>query len=328
MELTFKNKEAVLSMAVSPDGKWLAVGKIVDADRNPSLTIWDTNTWECVAEEEAGNVSSIVSLSFNRHSSTLAYLTAEDHIRFFDLKDMYLTREMAWDKPYKVRYGAHEDLLMVTGRDLSILDKDDIEVFNYSDYKGYEHTEGLSPELFRDYYGMSDQLEKVSYGNKPVVAAFLQEDSAVIITGNNEDKFSVYDIKSGKRKEQYPGGIIQAGYMETDKAEKYLLVIGLLPYADLMWELPEMKRVLSENMNEEFPGSSAFRFHPSSRLFAFGGSGGKVFLRSIETGEFLMEKDIHKREVRALGFSADGKMLISGSADGRVVLTDITEYLT
>lgn len=327
MELNFKNKAAVLNMAVSPDGKWLAVGKIVDDERHPSLTIWDTTSWKCVTEEEAGNVSSIISLSFNRHSSSLAYLTAEDHIRFFDMKSMSLTKEMPWNKPHTVHYGTHKDLLMIIGEDLSVLDKDDVEVFNYNKYKAYAHTEGLSPELFRDYYKMPEWMETASYGNLPMCAAFMKEDSEVIITGNNENKFSVFDIKSGKRKLQYPGGVIQAGYMEVDKAEKYLLVIGRLPYADLMWSLPEMKRMLPENMNEDFQGSSAFRFHPSSHLFAFGGSGGKVLLRSIDTGKILMDKGIHEGEVSTLCFSADGNTLISGGDDGKVVLTDITAYL-
>jgi len=328
MELKFKNKESVLSMAVSPDGKWLAVGKIVDKDRNPSLTIWDTDTWQCVAEGEAGRVSSIVSLSFNRHSNTLAYLTAGDSIRFFDMKNMYLQQEMPFDRPHAICYAAHKDLLLVIGRDVCILDKDDVEVFNYDKYMPYKQTKGMPPDLLKDYYKMPDWIETASYGNRPLVAAFIKQDSAVIITGNNENKFSVYDIESGELIEQHPGGILQADYIEIDQSEKYMLVIGRLPYADLMWKLPEMKRLLPENMNEDFPGSSAFRFHPSARFFAFGGSGGKVFIRSIETGEFMMEKGIHHGEVSALQFSADGKLLISGSADGRVVITDISEYLS
>jgi WD40 repeat protein len=273
-------------------------------------------------------VSSILSLSFNRHSDTLAYLTAEDYIRFFDVKEMSLQREFPFNRPHAVRYAAHKDLLLVIGEEVSVLDKDDIEVWNYTRYKAYKHTEGLDPELFKDYYKMPDWIETASYGNLPVAAAFFKDDSSIILTGNNENKFSVYDLKSGKRKEQYPGGVIQAGYLEIDKSEKYLFVIGRLPYADLLWELPEMKRLLPQYLNEDFEGSSSFSFHPSSRFFAIGGIGGKVILRSISTGEFLMEKDLHDDEVKALQFSADGKLLISGGADGKVFITDISEYLT
>ncbi|SDF80909.1 WD40 repeat domain-containing protein [Chitinophaga filiformis] len=328
MELKLKNKESVLSLAISPDGKWLAVGQIVDEDRNPSMTIWDTTTWKCVAEEEGGNVSSITSLSFNRHSNMLAYLISGDYIRFFNVKDMYLQKEFPFEKPRTVLYATHEDLLLVVGEEVSVFNKDYEEVFNYKKYKAYKHTEGLPPELFKDYYKMPDWAEKASYGNLPAGAAFFKKDSCVIITGNNDNKFSVYDIKSGKRKEQYPGGVLQAGYMEIDQSEKYLFLIGRLPYADLMWELPDMKRVLPEYLNEDFDGSSSFSFHPSARFFAIGGAGGKVFLRSIETGDFVMEKDVHDDEVMAIRFSADGKLLISGGADGKVILTDITEYLT
>lgn len=328
MELNFRNKEAVLCLAISPDGKWLAVGQIVDEDRNPSLSIWKTDTWECVAEEEAGVVSSILSLSFNKDSDTLAYLIGEDVIRFFDIKDMFVQREIPFSKPHSVRYASHKDLLLVTGEEVSVFDKDDVEIWNYNDYKSGEHTEGLPPELFVDYYKMPDWITTASYGNLPVAAAFYKNDSSVIITGHNDNKFAVYDLQSGERQEQYPGGVIQAQYMEIDRSGKYMFVIGRLPYADLLWELPDMRRLLPQYLNEDYEGSSCFCFHPSGRFFASGGIGGKISFISIATGKYLFQKDVHDGEVNALQFSGDGKLLISGGDDGKVFMTDITQYLT
>lgn len=299
MELKFKNKADVLSMAVSPDGKWLAVGKIVDAGHNPSLTIWNTATWECVVEEEGGCVSSILSVSFDRHSNRLAYVTSEDFIRFFDLKHMFLQKELSYDRPHIVRYALHKDLLLVIGKDVAVLDKDDVMLWN------------MIPDWVKTGY----------FTDFPLGAVFYEEDSAVILTGNNDNKYSVYDIKSGKRKKQYPGGVKEATCLEIDKSGKYLFTLGRQLYEELLWELPDMKRLLPE-----LAGYSSFCFHPSSRFFAVG-SAGTVFLMSISKGDILMEKDIQREGISALQFSADGKLLISGGTDGRVIITDISKYL-
>ncbi|MVT08329.1 WD40 repeat domain-containing protein [Chitinophaga tropicalis] len=329
MELNLKNKAAVVSLAVSPDGKWLAIGQMVDEDLSAPLSIWNTDTWKCVATVEKDQPFGIRSLSFNRHSNRLAYVPSGWHeVRFFNMNDLATELEMGFQGASQVRYAANKDLLIVVSEQVSVLDNEDVEIFIYRDYKAYEHTEGLSPELFKDYYRNSEWMVEASYGNLPAVATFCKDDSAVIITGNNDNKFSVYDIESGKLIEQYPGGVIQAQQIEIDSQEKHLFLISRMPYADLLWELPSMKRLLPQYLNEDYQGSSCFAFHPSGKYFAIGGAGGKVAFRDLDTGKFLMMEDIHEDEVNALQFSKDGKLLISGSDDGKVFITDISEYLT
>jgi WD40 repeat protein len=303
-----KNKEAVISLAVSPDGKWLAAGQM--GDDMPTLTVWDTTNWKCVAGIESEHIFSV---SFNRHSDTLAYAAGNDTIGIFDLKKMEAARSIPAPKARSVCYARHKDLLLVAGEIITVLDQDDKVVFTYDEYKGFEHTDKSS--------------DGASYNNLPAVAVFCKEDDSVMITGNNDNQFSVYDLSTGKRTEQLPGGAIQADDMITDKAEKYVFLIARIPYANLVWKLDNMERVLPQYLNEEYNGSSAVSFHPSSRFFVTGNQVGQVAFRDISDGKFLLQEVLHKGEVNALAFSADGKLLISGGNDGIVCLTDISSLI-
>jgi WD40 repeat protein len=308
MKLNPKNKEAVISLAVSPDGKWLAAGQIDNDEAKPCLTIWDTASWKCVAESTEDHV---FSLSFNRQSNMLAYALGNDTVGFFNLKTMKTERSIPFTQVRTVCYARHKDLLLVSGEVIKVLDQDNKEIFTYEDYKGFQHTD----------------TSNASYRNLPAVAVFCKEDSSVMISGNNENQFSVYDLHSHERTAQFPGAALQADYMITDKAEKYVFLIARIPYADLLWKLETMERVLPQYLNDEFSGSSSVSFHPSSRFFATGNQVGAIALRDISDGKFLLQQTLHKGEVNTLTFSTDGKLLISGGNDGIICLTDISSLI-
>lgn len=326
MKLDTKNKEAIISLAVSPDGKWLAAGQIDNDGGKPCLTIWDTTNWKCVAETAEDHVFSV---SFNRHSDMLAYAVGNDTVGFFDLKTMKTMRSIHLAQVRTICYARNKDLLLVCGEVLTVLDQDHKAIFTYDEYKGFQHTDKLSPDLFKNYYTLPGWVtNNASYGNLPAVAIFCKEDNNVMITGNNDNKFSVYDLHSGKRTAQFPGGAIQASHMITDQGEKYVFLIARIPDANLLWQLENMEKVLPQYLNDEYSGSSSVSFHPTARFFATGNQVGAVAFRDITNGSFLLQETLHEGEVNALAFSADGKLLISGGNDGIVCLTDITSLIS
>src|SRR6186713_936735 len=174
--LPLTNDRPVISLAASPDGKWLAVGQ---TGRNEiTLTIWDTETWGCAASVEGDGVCS---LSFNRHSDTLAYTDGQYGINMFDLKTMSTGDFLSVDRPRKISYARSKDLLLVCGQAVTVwglpeisgsfntmnedctVDPDTGEVtftnyqhpeplFRYDDYRGFEQTGLLSPEILENYY--------------------------------------------------------------------------------------------------------------------------------------------------------------------------------
>lgn len=302
MELTLKNKPSITGLALSPDGKWMAVTQLWE-EGAPGLTIWDTSSWKCVAEVDPGRTVHVLSASFNRHSNLLAYATSTHTVGIFDMKSMETKQKLDVDKVATVRYAKSKDLLLTTGNVVKVFDENNKAVFTY---EGYKMDEG---------------------NDKPAVAVFYREDTSLIITGNNEDKLSVYDIASGKLTKQFPGGVVQANYMVTDPADKYLFLISHIPDANFLWKLDTMERALPQYLNENSYGASAVSLHPASVYYASGSIAGDVSFISIEKVEYLMSQQLHKGYVSALAFSVDGKLLISAGIDGRVVLTDIAGFI-
>ena len=328
MKLELKNKRGVHSLAVSPDGKWLAVGNLGNMKGEPCLSIWDTGSWECVAEAETDVNRHITSISFNQHSDTLAYViaTGNSTIRFFDLKMMKVKRGgIKADVTTSVCYARSKDLLLVTGQVAKVLDADNEAVWTYDGYKAGKAINKQEAALLKDF--INPEEEDVGYTKEPAAAVFCNDDTAVMITGNLDRKFSVFDIQTGKLTEQFPGGVFQAASMATDPAEKYVYLIARIPDASLLWSRKKMKKVLPELLNENFDGLPSVGFHPSSKFFATGSHGGDVSFRDIKEGKFLFDKNLHKGTVYAIAFTKDGKLLISGGKDGQVLLTDITKYL-
>jgi len=326
MKLELKNKRSVGSLAVSPDGKWLAVGNLGNMKGEPCLTIWDTGSWECVAEVETDVNIHITSVSFNQHSDTLAYVIATGNtIHFFDLKTMKVKKgSVKADISSTVCYARSKDLLLVTGPAVRVLDADNKVVWTYDDYKAGKTISKKEAAQLKDF--LNPEEEDVDFTKAPAAAVFCNEDNAVMITGNLDNKFSVFDIQTGKLTAQFPGGVLQASHMTTDPAEKYVYLIAAIPDANLLYSQKKMKPLLPELLNADFGSLPSVGFHPSSKYFATGSNGGDVSLRDIKEGSFLFDKALHKGKVYAIAFTKDGKLLISGAKDGQVILTDIAKY--
>ena len=327
MKLNLKNTKAVNCLEVSPDGKWLVVGQLGNDKGLPGLTIWDTSNWKCVAGIETDTFVNITAVSFNRHSDTMAYITAMENLKFFDLKSMEVKRSITIPKASAVCFGRYKNLLLITSEVLTVFDpQQDKVIWTYDHYKAVGSTNELTPEQVKDYPSLASYVKGVFYGNRPAVAVFCEDDTKVMITGNNENKFSVYDLASGNVTAQYPGGVLQADHLITDKAEKYLYVISRMPNADLLWDTKSMERISTKYLNDTHSSSTAVNIHPSSKLIATGYKIGIVSLTDFEK-QFLLNERLHKKSVNALDFSKDGNLLISGGSDGKVILTDIIALL-
>jgi|GEM_PF-3648468 len=301
MRLPLKSKAPITSLAISPDGKWLAVGQD-DKDDLPALTIWDTVAWKWVADVEKDRIRS---LSFSRDSNSLAYAT-RNKVGFFNLGAMQLKDSVTAPDVEYVCYGRTRDLLLMAGRTVRVLNApENKELWTYDDYTA-------------DFYNAF-----------PAAAVFYQNDSSVMITGIGDTKFSVFDLQTGKMTAQFPGGVKRAYGMVTDNTEKYLWVKSRPPrIANFFWKLDTMTSHLEKDFNEENAISYAICFHPSSRFFAAGNRVGFLGIHDNKTGEMGFHERIHKGTIEAMTFSSDGSLLISGDIRGKVLVTDMTKHIS
>jgi WD40 repeat protein len=308
MKIELKHKTNIHCMAVSPDGQWLAVGQR-DKKETPSLTLWELpgGKYADGFETDAGSI--VTSVSFNKDSNALAYVTADGYIKVVDLTKMKAGARLKVTGAQQVCYGRHQDLLLVTGKTVTVLDATDHKtvVWKYDEYKPGKKVD--------------------TYVSVPAAAVFCEADTQVMITGINDDQFHVFDIASGEETEQLKGGVKQAHFMITDDEEKYVYLSCYIPRGQLIYTLKDMKPVVPEYFNLEIGSSPTASFHPSSKFIGVGGRGGHVSLRSLKDGSFLHNKQLHSGDVAAVAFTKDGKYMLSAGLAGEVLFTDISKMI-
>jgi WD40 repeat protein len=304
--LVLKDKSNVHCMAMSPDGRKLAVGQH-RKDGAPTITIWDTSNWKYIDGFAPESGESVKSLSFNRHSNKLAFVTYTPGAGVIDLDTKEITG-IEIEHPTTVQYARHKDLLLIAGLNVTVLDATDHkEVFRYD-----------LPEPGRD---------PLTFATQPIVAVFREKDTKVMFTGVNDDKFYYYDIASSKLIEQFPEGSPRAALMITDESEKYLCLVSFEPGGEQIWTLPDMTRVVPEYFAGDGRPADSACFHPTANTIAFGTGVGKVSLRELKDGSFLFIEKIHTGAVSAVTFTKDGNYILSTSVAGKVLFTDISEMI-
>ncbi len=87
------------------------------------------------------------------------------------------------------------------------------------------------------------------------------------------------------------------------------------------WELPTLRRIRAVPLGRWV---SAIEFHPSGSLIALGYRNGRIEIRDA-VGRLQRELSGHGARISALDFSANGRILFSGSHDGTVRLWRIPE---
>jgi WD40 repeat protein len=158
--------------------------------------------------------------------------------------------------------------------------------------------------------------EKVGYGGFDGVA--FAPDGKTLAAGDHRGTIHFWDLSTGKPSgrlpTQRPYSIASLTYSPDGK---------LLASADhLSSGLIKLWSVASRTQVHEWTPRSALcsiAFSPDSRTLAAGGRDGIIPLWDVETGRLLRE--LHglsdRRDVRAVGFSRDGKLLATGDYDDK-----------
>lgn len=89
-----------------------------------------------------------------------------------------------------------------------------------------------------------------------------------------------------------------------------------------LWDVPSGRLIWSRPISfiqkaDEYYSLSAFAWSPDQNFIATGGGNGTVQLWDAATGNFLWRAEAHKKDVTALKFSPDGKMIASAALSGK-----------
>ena len=168
---------------------------------------------------------------------------------------------------------------------------------------------------------------------KPIIA--LSPDGGYLATTISEEDnnlIQVWNVDTGELLNTFTGNTHRIEGL-TFSPDNRTLVSGDTNETIRLWDLKaNSARVISKGI---YTSSYTLAFSPNGELIAAGNDDGKIQLFNINEEKQgyqrlfsqykqMLSRNGHKEKVTSLAFSPDGKMLISGSADGTIRGWDVT----
>ena len=271
-------------LAFSPNGKRLASGST-----DKRVHLWDTDTGELITTL-TGHLNSIAALSFSPDGRTFASGSTDGTIRFWntetgDLLPLNITEHTAWVKAVSF---IKDSSTLASVAFNGVITFWDLRTFQKTDLQVTGHRD-LLPTL-----ALSPDGTKLASVGAKATMFFKAGQGSAISTWMPDRQVRLTDVTTGRE---------LATLNETNA--------GAHP-------------------------SSSMAFSPDGKTVAFGSSG-KIHLWNTETdsrldislvdenGDLELPPDmvlLQRPEAIGLGFSPDGKKLISGATDGKVQMWD------
>jgi WD40 repeat protein len=313
--LTFNS--AIAALAVSQDGKYLAIAQEPDESGTRRVTLWSLSELQQVAEVVSSTTANFNLLAFTAESKILAF-GGDGLVLFYDIdKQTKLMPLSAWGfgpEIYCVKADARNRLVTAAK---AIAFTNPVEVYQVVE-------SGESERLWQ-------KPEHLSFNpNDPEQRYFAQADISpegklVAVMGTGTEQVLIYDIEQNTLVKILDGAPSTASSICWSPDMRHLAVIGAGAY---IWNVETGERVLSGDYQYNSESSClSFCFHPSGKYIATGYLTGFVSIDRVSDGDILFAEPLHNDRVRTLAFTPDGQKLITGAYDGLVFVLDLHELL-
>jgi WD40 repeat protein len=285
-------------VAPSPDGRHVATASFNDR----FISIWDTATGQ-LRHSLPGHGGRVFSLAWTPDGQTLLSAGGDP-----DLPGGQKPRLLRWDiatgrtqAAAAVLYGMPFEgfLLSPDGKLLVALHNDKpADIWDPATGQGLRTLEGNGVPL-----------------------AFTADGRTLL--GWRKKQAFVWDVATGKLRRSFPAGHPDRTYCAAYSRDGCRLALGGQEKFLLLYDVDAGKELARIPVPETL---SAAAFAPDGRTLATGDwSHGTVRLWNIATGQEKQTLPGHRGRVLSLAFTADGKRLISGSADTTALVWDVTD---
>jgi hypothetical protein len=275
---TFEHKEVVRPVAFAPDGKTLATGCY-----DKKARLWDPATGEMRRELGVGHA--ILSMAFAPNGKRIAVGTYQGELAIFQVE--------SGKKLVNVTSGRGNISWLAWSPDGATLATAD-----------YEATVTLWDTL-------TGKPRMRLSGHQPRAwAVAFSPDGSVLASGGEDSLIRLWDPKTGKETGQLRGHTNGIGGLAFSRDGRHL-VSASADGSFRVWEILSGQEVLGMFG----PTPHAVVFSPDDRLILGATHDNHVYLWDSVSGTELTKLDGHRTWVLGIGFSPDGKKIISSSQD-------------
>lgn len=285
------NKPFLSSIALSPDGKILAVG----GANNPVIRLWDFESATELRQCE-GHSKLVSSLSFSPDGKTLVSASWDSTIRMWDVatcKEL-LKFEGHTGQVNSVAFSTDGKTLVSGGHD-----------------KTTRIWDATTAKELRS-------LSQAAGGG--VLSIAVSPDGKAIASTGDAVAIQLWDPATGKvirKLSPIPSGVKSVVFSPDGKT----LASGSYDGTVQLWDFETGKE--SFKFKKQRPNIHSVAFSPDGKLVASGSSDGTICLWETATGKEFAGSQGHSGAVRSGAFSPDGKTLLTGSEDGTTRLWDV-----
>ncbi|OWK43987.1 protein kinase domain-containing protein [Fimbriiglobus ruber] len=326
--------EAILSVAFSPDGRWLASGS---ADKTIFLRETVSGRARRVLKGHTGAVSGVV---FSKDSSSLVSSSHDGTIKIWPVEKEEGPRTLSPDLGVIRTLAASAD-----GRFLAAGGVDrGIRLWKWGEWdkpsdlpglKGQVSSLAFSPDggllasswdgpvrFYQTADGKVTQTWPQDVSNR--VLAFHRDGKWLATAG---DSVQLWDVASGKRLAKKGGsGRFNTLALHPDGKSVYGCEVAGL--GGFIFSLPTLDRAPGKGVHEmkvfrEPHGIRSVAYSPNGELIAFGTDNGGVHVWDFASGQKQLPKQGHSHYVTTLSVSPNGRTVLSGGDENALRLWDL-----
>ena len=275
------HSDSVLSVAASPDGKYLASGSNDD-----TVIIWDANSGQRLKTFE-GHSDRVNSVCWSPDGKYLASSSDDDTVIIWDAKSGECIRTLRGhsDWVYSVCWSPDGKYLASGSGDNTVIIWD-----------------AKSGQSLKTLEGHSEWVLFVSWS----------PDGKYLASGSLDETLIIWDAKSGKRLQTLKGHSDNVNSVSWSPDGKYL-ASGSADKTVIIWDAISGQKLKTLKGHSDIVESVSWS--PDGKYLASGSLDKTVIIWDAKSGEILKTLEGHSDCVFSVSWSPDGKYLASGSRD-------------
>lgn len=283
------HEDYITSVSLSHDGKLLATGS---ADR--TVKVWEVNSRKMpLTLIHTWRISSV---KFSSESNYLVSLREDGWLRIWELWGQSITCE----RLRKIQYAISASYITFSpdGKILAFPGMKN-EIVNIFDFQKKEEIYKLEHPL-------------------PVETVAFRSDGRVIACADRKGSVHLWDLLSGKKLSVLSGQKRKiAGMGFTSDGKKLILGGGSDGCSVSLWDIKKDEEIV-------FPGESYNKFsdfglNPAAGIIVLGSSDGTLVFRDMKTFCDISLLKEHKREIKDITFSSDGRFLLTKDSEEMIL---------